>query len=144
MGSCSSSNQGVPKLLQGAHVAVLKGGTAVGCSWHLVMGLYLLRDPRPLLGLRDGEQPLGMPASGAGFSPRVLRDAKSPGSGSAKHLCMHLTLSTGVILLISLGLLTRLRTWLIWKKSAQHETGPSPLLLGTTLQSLSASLFFQL
>lgn len=76
-----------------------------------------------------------MSASGTAFSPQVLQDAKSPGSGPAKRS----TLSTGVIPQISLGPLTCLRTWLIWKKRAQHEAGPSPLSLAMTLQSLSAS-----
>lgn len=104
-GSCSSSNQGVPKLLQGPHTAVLKGGTAIGCIWHPVMELHLSGDPRPPLGFRDGA-----PQDASEWCSIF---SLSPGSGPAKHLCMHLTLSTGVILLISLGLLTHLRTWLI-------------------------------
>lgn len=78
--------------------------------------------------------------SGMGSGERRSIFSLSPGSGPAKHLRMHL--STGAILLISSGLLTHLRTWLVWKKSAQHEAGPSPLSLGMTLRSLSASPFF--
>lgn len=88
---------------------------------------------------------------GVGSSPiacwraaeRLVPDARAPGCSPAKHLRMHLTLSTGVILLISLRLLTCLRMWLIWAKSAECEAGPSPAML-MTLQSCSCEFPCQL
>lgn len=60
-------------------------------------------------GARDGEQPLGMLECGSAFPPRVPQDRISWLQAS-KALLWGLTVRTGIILLISLRLLTHLRT----------------------------------
>lgn len=83
--------------------------------------------------------PLGMLECGSAFPPQVPQDGVSWLQASKALLCA-LTVRTGVILLISLGLLTHLRTGGSGN-SAQHEAGASPPWLGMTLHSFSISVF---
>lgn len=85
--------------------------------------LYLLGHPWPHQGLRDGEQPLGMLECGSAFPPQVPQDGGSWFQASKALLC-DLSVRTGIILLISSGLLIHLRTG-GFVKSAQHEAGAS-------------------
>lgn len=139
---------GTPRLLQPGHGSqnfckvatrsALRAGTAGGCIQPPETELYVLGHPDRTWGLGMGSSPMGC-RRGAELYPHALRGARVPGCGPAKHLCMRLTLSAGAIPLISLGRLTRLRTWLVWDESAQREAGPRPTSL-MTLRRCSADV----